>query len=159
MYTTKNIHVMTFVGWLMCPILSLFPLLDLRGKFTYDELRFFCSPLLTYGSFRYCFSSVLILTSLPPILFCYVEILRKIKTSKNKFLKREGQKKKKKKKKKRRRRETHLIRANVCFITPYGAVVLLFLLVTTANLDMKTIPEWMHGLTLHLAMSCSTVNS
>ena len=100
MYTTKNIHVMTFVGW-----------------------------------------------------FCYVEILRKFKASKVNSLQSEGIQQKKKK------RETHLIRANVCFITPYGAVVLPFLLVTTANLDMKTIPEWMHGLTLYLAMSCSTVNA
>ena len=59
----------------------------------------------------------------------------------------------------RRKREDHLIRAIVCFITIYCAMVLTVMTVTTFDSDMKTIPEWMHGLTLYVAMSCSTVNS
>ena len=52
-----------------------------------------------------------------------------------------------------------MIRAIVCFITIYCAIVLTVMLVTTIDSDMKTILEWMHGLTLYVAMSCSTVNS
>ena len=52
-----------------------------------------------------------------------------------------------------------MIRAIVCFITIYCAIVLTVMLVTTFDSDMKTILEWMHGLTLYVAMSFSTVNS
>ena len=38
-------------------------------------------------------------------------------------------------------------------------MVLTVMTVTTIDSDMKTIPEWMHGLTLYVALSCSTVNS
>ena len=50
-YTTKNMSV----SWL---ILFLFPLLDVLGRFTYDELRFICNQLLTNGSYRYFLGTV-----------------------------------------------------------------------------------------------------
>ena len=52
-----------------------------------------------------------------------------------------------------------IVRAIVCLIIIYYAIVLPFILVMTVDLDMNTIPELMQGLTLYLAMSWSIVNS
>ena len=50
-YTSRNLRipVMMFVLWFICLTLFLFPLLDVWGRFTYDKLRFLCSPLPTCG--------------------------------------------------------------------------------------------------------------
>ena len=66
--TIRNIRIMMSVhGLVNVPN----PLLDVWGWFTYDELRFFCSPLLTDGSNRYFFGSVFnfVYMYLPPMLF------------------------------------------------------------------------------------------
>ena len=150
-FTTRNTRVMLFLVWFICLTLFLFPLLDVWGRFTYDKLRFLCSPLLTYGSYRYFIGSVFSLLSLPTILFCYVEILRKFKVSKVSSLQNENIQ--------RRKKENHLIRAIVCFITVDCALFFPVLVVTTIDPDMKTIPAWIHVLALYLKISSFTVNS
>ena len=150
-FTTRNIRILLFMAWFICLTLFLFPVLDIWGRFTYDKLRFLCTPLLTYGSYRYFIGCVFSLLSIPTILFCYVEILRKFKASKVSSLQNENIQ--------RRKKENHLIRAIVCFITVDCALFFPVLVVTTIDPDMKTIPAWIHVLALYLKMSSYTVNS
>lgn len=73
-YTTRNICILLCVVWLIWPIFLLFPLFEIWSEFTFDQLRFICSPL--NGSYRNAVGIVDFLLSCLPILFCYVEILR-----------------------------------------------------------------------------------
>ena len=151
-YTSRNLCIMMFVLWFICLTLFLFPVLDVWGRFTYDKLRFLCSPLPTYGSYRYFIGSVFSL-SIPTILFCYVEILRKFKASKVTSLRNENLQ--------RRIKENHLIRVIICItcITVDCALFFPVLLVTTVNPEMRIIPVWTHVLALYLKISSYTVNS
>ena len=133
------------------PYPFLFPLLDVCGRFTYDKLRFLCSPLPTYGSYRYFIGSVFSMLSILTILFCYVEILKKFKASKVSSLQNENIQ--------RRIKENHLIRVIICFITVDCVLFFPVLLVTTVDPEMKIIPVWTHVLALNLKISRYIVNS
>ena len=117
--------------WYICLIRFLFPLLDVWGRFTQDELRFFCSLLLTDGSYRYFIGRVFSVLTVSTILFCYVEILWKFKASTVNTLKNENILRSKKK------NNPRLVRSIVCFITVYCALIFPLMLVTIVYPEMK----------------------
>ena len=148
-YTTRNICILLCVVWLIWPIFLLFPLFEIWSEFTFDQLRFICSPL--NGSYRNAVGIVDFLLSCPPILFCYVEILRTSKASKVKSLQNENIQ--------RNKIAIHLIRTIICLITVYSVLNLPLLFVTLLDSEMKVVPLWVHNLALYFGMSTFTVNS
>ena len=71
-YSIKNTRITLSIVWLIGPVLLLLPLLELWGRFMYDERRFLCCPRVTKGTYRIFLTTVGFLLSFPPILFCYV---------------------------------------------------------------------------------------
>ena len=103
------------------------------------------------GSYRNAVGIVDFLLSCPPILFCYVEILRTSKASKVNSLQNENIQ--------RNKKVLHLIRTIICLITVYSALNLPLLFVTLLDSEMKVVPLWVHNIALYLGMSTFTVNS
>ena len=150
-YTTRNIRIMLFWAWLVHPILFMFPLLEVWGEFKYDQLRFFCNPVLINGSYRNFLCTAIIILSFPPILFCYVEILRKFKKSKVDSDQSVTIQ--------RIREVNHLIRTVACLISVHAGMNLPFLLVTLVDSEMKILPLWAHSFALDIGLLSYTVMS
>ncbi|XP_061187069.1 protein trapped in endoderm-1-like [Saccostrea echinata] len=80
-YRTRNTRIILAVAWLFYPIIYSLPLSELWGKFQFDQRRLFCSPLKTDDGFPYFVLIVSSITAFPSLTFCYIEIVRKIRSS------------------------------------------------------------------------------
>ena len=147
-YTTRNVRIMLIGAWFVYPILFLFPLLEVWGDLKYDQLRFFCNPLLVNGSFRNFLSTAVILLTFPPILVSYVEILRKFHNTKVNSVQSVAVQ--------RVRKTNHLIRTIIILISACAGMNLPFLLVTFVDSEMKNLPLWVHSFALDIGMLSHT---
>lgn len=151
-YTARNIRIILVVVWTFYPTLLLFPLTNLWGAFTYDNLRFTCNPLHSISSFRVFILVTTVIITVPTILFCYVEILRKVNSSFRRVASLNSGVVQ------RMRNDRQLVRTILVTIILFTCMNLPFIVLSILDPHLSKVDLWIHVFAIYLGWSNSMVN-
>lgn len=81
----SNVLIMLFLSWLLYFVLFLLPTTEIWGKMIYDKNRFLCQPFLYGDSFSKFIAYFSVGSTAPPLVFCYIGIIWKVNSTRNKL--------------------------------------------------------------------------
>lgn len=151
-YTARNIRIILLVVWGLYPTLLVFPLTNAWGTFTYDNLRFMCNPLHSTLSFRVFILVTTMILTVPTILFCYIEILRKVNSSFRRVTSLNSVPNQ------RARNDKQLVRTILLTIILFTCMNLPFILLSIFDPHLEKVTPGIHGFVIYLGWSNSLVN-
>ncbi|XP_062591909.1 G-protein coupled receptor moody-like [Saccostrea cucullata] len=151
-YTARNMRIMLAVVWTFYPVLFLFPLTGIWGKFSYDRFRFICHPVHSIDGFREFAFIITLLLTVPSILFCYIEILKKVNSTfrRVRTLQRAQAR--------RLRNERQLVRTILVTILLFSCMNLPFIVLSIADPNMDKVSLAVHGFVIYLGWSNAVIN-
>ncbi|XP_061177712.1 melatonin receptor type 1B-A-like [Saccostrea echinata] len=151
-YTARNIRIMLAVVWTFYPILFLFPLSGIWGSFSYDRFRFICHPVHSSDGFRDFAFTITLLLTVPSILFCYIEILKKVNSTFRRVRNLQRAQAR------RLRNERQLVRTILVTIILFSCMNLPFIVLSIADPYMDKASLAAHGFVIYLGWSNAVIN-
>jgi hypothetical protein len=152
-FSARNTCIILACAWILIPAVFLLPLTGVWGNFKLDPLRCICSPLINNDGFRQFTLILASVITIPTISFCYIEIIRKVRSSGTRINTTAANNTQ------RAQNEKQLARSVFVLITLSTVMLLPFFVSFLVDPHIEIFSSWFHCVAFYLGLSFCSVNT